>query len=143
MGGSSSSSSSQSAQTQQTQSVTGGSGTNSPTVAAGGNVTYTSSDPSVANNALNVAAQAIQNALSGAGNAVSTIQNLASNQAQLAAQINSSQGQTLAQSISAQNSLAAAQGTGGASYTSTSTNYLILGAIAVALVGVFALFRKK
>lgn len=141
--GGGSTSSSASTQQQETQSTTGATASNSPTVSAGGNVSVVSSDPQVAGSALTIAGEAIQAALGAGQQSTATVAQLAANQAQLSAQVQQAQQDTLNASLNASQSLAAAQGTGGASITAQSTNYLIWGGIAVAALAVFALILGR
>ena len=125
----------------------GASGTQSPTITAGSTVDY-NLILLLALAAINQAGQAIADALNGAGaitnQSLAALSNVTNGQAQSTAADAASNSDILQQALAAEQQLAAAQGTGGASLTSQSTNYLIWGAIGVALLAVFALlFHKK
>lgn len=128
----------------QQQSTQGAAGANSPTttVSAGGGVSY--NDPGLQLATVQSLATIVQQALEAAGKAVNTsqgtIQDLSSNAQQNLAAQNSDQNSLLQSVLASESQLAQAQGTGGASLSYNTNNYLI--AAGAVLAAIF-LFRKK
>jgi hypothetical protein len=118
----------------QSLSTQGAAGANSPTLTGGNDVTY--NDPTIA-------LQAIQQAGSTILAALNNESGLNSQVAQQGAQQQSSNSDLIYQILQNEQNLAAAEGTGGASITATSTNYLIWGGIGIAAIALFAIFFGK
>src|SRR5574340_490472 len=140
MGGSSSSSAATS-YTTTTAQTTGGSGSDSPTVSAGGAVSIETGGKEVTLASLQHMSDVVQEALTGAAQFASTI---AGNQADAAAAQATNDTSILGEVLKANSELAANVQSGGAASAQKTTNYVVWGLIGILVVAVASfLFRKR
>jgi len=128
-------------------STQGGAGAGSQTSATtlqSNNGSFVQNDPTLQIDTVKALADTVQKALAGGGQVLQTVlqnqSDLTSTAAQQSAQSQSDNSGLLYQVLSNEQNLAAAVGTGGKSLDYNTNNYLIWGAVAVAIAAVIGLF---
>lgn len=124
------------------------SGASSPVISSSGAVTYNDAGLQLAT--ISGLEDVVRQALAGAGSISNQALNTAANTSAIAAQQGASDATSnanlLSQVLAAENQLATAQGTGGASLSYNTNNYLIWGLLGIAgaaIIGLFVYLSKK